>query len=34
MLNNFPIHTTAAAIDIDRARRLYEEQLGLSELRA
>lgn len=29
MLNGFPIHATAAAIDLDRARQWYEEKLGL-----
>jgi catechol 2,3-dioxygenase-like lactoylglutathione lyase family enzyme len=29
MLTDFPIHATAAAIDLDRARRWYEERLGL-----
>ena len=30
MLTDFPIHATAAAIDLDRARRWYEEHLGLT----
>jgi len=29
MLTDFPIHATAAAMDLDRARRWYEERLGL-----
>lgn len=29
MLADFPIHATAAATDLDRARRWYEETLGL-----
>ena len=29
MLTDHPIHATAAAIDLDRARRWYEERLGL-----
>jgi catechol 2,3-dioxygenase-like lactoylglutathione lyase family enzyme len=29
-LSAFPIHATAAAIDLARARRWYEEKLGLS----
>jgi catechol 2,3-dioxygenase-like lactoylglutathione lyase family enzyme len=29
MLIDFPIHATAAASDLDRARRWYEERLGL-----
>jgi catechol 2,3-dioxygenase-like lactoylglutathione lyase family enzyme len=29
MLKRFPIHATAAAIDLDRARRWYQEKLGL-----
>jgi catechol-2,3-dioxygenase len=29
MLNDFPIHATAAAIDLDRARRWYQEKLRL-----
>jgi catechol 2,3-dioxygenase-like lactoylglutathione lyase family enzyme len=29
MLTGFPIHATAAAIDLDRARRWYAEKLGL-----
>jgi catechol 2,3-dioxygenase-like lactoylglutathione lyase family enzyme len=29
MLTDYPIHATAAAIDLDRARRWYEERLGL-----
>jgi catechol 2,3-dioxygenase-like lactoylglutathione lyase family enzyme len=29
MLTDFPIHATAAAIDLVRARRWYEERLGL-----
>jgi len=29
MLKGFPIHASAAVIDIDRARRWYEEKLGL-----
>jgi catechol-2,3-dioxygenase len=29
MLTRFPIHATAAAIDLDRARQWYEEKLGL-----
>ena len=29
MLSDFPIHATAAATDPDRARRWYEEKLGL-----
>lgn len=29
MLADFPIHATAAAIDLDRARRWFEERLGL-----
>jgi catechol 2,3-dioxygenase-like lactoylglutathione lyase family enzyme len=29
MLTDFPIHATAAAIDLDRARRWYEDKLGL-----
>ena len=28
-LKGFPIHATAAAIDLSRARRWYEEKLGL-----
>ncbi len=28
-LKGFPIHATAAASDLDRARRWYEEKLGL-----
>jgi catechol 2,3-dioxygenase-like lactoylglutathione lyase family enzyme len=30
MLTRFPIHATAAAIDLPRARRWYEEKLGLT----
>jgi catechol 2,3-dioxygenase-like lactoylglutathione lyase family enzyme len=30
MLTDFPIHATAAASDLDRARRWYEERLGLT----
>lgn len=30
VLTDFPIHATAAAIDLDRARRWYEEHLGLT----
>ena len=30
MLTDFPIHATAAASDLARARRWYEERLGLS----
>ncbi len=29
MLTDYPIHATVAAIDFDRARRWYEETLGL-----
>jgi catechol 2,3-dioxygenase-like lactoylglutathione lyase family enzyme len=29
MLTDYPIHATAAALDLDRARRWYEERLGL-----
>ena len=29
MLTDFPIHATAAAIDLDRARRWYQDKLGL-----
>jgi len=29
MLTDFPIHATAAAIDLDRARRWYADSLGL-----
>lgn len=29
MLADFPIHATAAALDLDRARRWYEDRLGL-----
>jgi catechol 2,3-dioxygenase-like lactoylglutathione lyase family enzyme len=29
MLTDFPIHATVAASDLDRARRWYEETLGL-----
>ena len=29
MLTDFPIHATAAASNLDRARRWYEERLGL-----
>jgi catechol 2,3-dioxygenase-like lactoylglutathione lyase family enzyme len=29
MLDAFPIHATAAAVDLDRARRWYEDKLGL-----
>lgn len=29
MLKGFPLHATAAAIDLGRARRWYEEKLGL-----
>jgi catechol 2,3-dioxygenase-like lactoylglutathione lyase family enzyme len=29
MLTDFPIHATAAASDLDRARHWYEERLGL-----
>jgi catechol 2,3-dioxygenase-like lactoylglutathione lyase family enzyme len=29
MLTNFPIHATAAAVDLARARRWYQEKLGL-----
>ena len=29
MLTDFPIHATAAAVDLDRATRWYEEHLGL-----
>ena len=29
MLKDFPIHATAAAVDLDRARHLYETRLGL-----
>ena len=29
MLTDFPIHATAAAMDLDRARRWYEDRLGL-----
>ena len=29
MLKDFPIHATAAAIDLDRARQWYEDRLGL-----
>ena len=29
MLKGFPIHATAAAIDLDRARQWYKENLGL-----
>lgn len=29
MLTDFPIHATAAAIDLDRARRWFEDKLGL-----
>ena len=29
MLSQFPIHATAAAIDLARARRWFEEKLGL-----
>ncbi|MDO8484863.1 MAG: VOC family protein, partial [Candidatus Limnocylindrales bacterium] len=29
MLKRFPIHATAAAIDLGRARRWYDEKLGL-----
>ncbi len=30
MLTDFPIHGTAAAIDLDRARRWYADTLGLA----
>jgi len=30
MLTTFPIHATAAAIDLDRARRWYADRLGLT----
>lgn len=30
MLTRFPIHATAAASDLDRARRWYEERLGVT----
>jgi catechol 2,3-dioxygenase-like lactoylglutathione lyase family enzyme len=29
MLKDFPIHATAAAVDLDRARQWYETRLGL-----
>ena len=29
MLTGFPIHATAAASDLDRARRWYEDKLGI-----
>jgi catechol 2,3-dioxygenase-like lactoylglutathione lyase family enzyme len=29
MLKDFPIHATAAALDLDRARQWYEDRLGL-----
>jgi catechol 2,3-dioxygenase-like lactoylglutathione lyase family enzyme len=29
MLKDYPIHATAAAIDLDRARKWYEDRLGL-----
>ena len=29
MLKDFPIHATAAAVDLDRARQWYEDRLGL-----
>jgi catechol 2,3-dioxygenase-like lactoylglutathione lyase family enzyme len=29
-LTEFPVHTTVAASDLDRARRWYEEKLGLT----
>ena len=29
MLTDFPIHATAAASDLDRARRWYQDRLGL-----
>lgn len=29
MLTDFPIHATAAAVDLERARRWYAEKLGL-----
>ena len=29
MLTEFPIHATAAAIDLDRARRWFEDKLGV-----
>ena len=29
MLNDFPIHATAAAVDLDRARQWYEDRSGL-----
>jgi catechol-2,3-dioxygenase len=29
MLSDYPIHPAAAAVDLDRARRWYEEKLGL-----
>jgi catechol 2,3-dioxygenase-like lactoylglutathione lyase family enzyme len=29
VLTDFPIHATAAAIDLDRARRWFEDKLGL-----
>jgi catechol 2,3-dioxygenase-like lactoylglutathione lyase family enzyme len=30
MLSDFPIHATVAAVDLDRARRWYEEVLGVT----
>jgi catechol 2,3-dioxygenase-like lactoylglutathione lyase family enzyme len=30
MLSRFPVHATVAAADLDRARRWYEEKLGLT----
>ena len=30
MLTDFPIHATAAAVDLARARRWYEERLGIT----
>jgi catechol 2,3-dioxygenase-like lactoylglutathione lyase family enzyme len=33
MLDAFPIRAPAAAVDLERARRWYEDKLGLRELR-
>jgi catechol 2,3-dioxygenase-like lactoylglutathione lyase family enzyme len=30
MLQDFPVHATVAAVDLDRARSWYEEKLGLA----
>jgi catechol 2,3-dioxygenase-like lactoylglutathione lyase family enzyme len=30
MLTDFPVHATVAAIDLERARRWYEDKLGLT----